>query len=900
MAEILTKLRPDRDLQCYFFEPTAVAALSGASATGFTLSGSWRQQVDWAVLEWNRDNVFEHPAIRNLPDGDLSGLHLSYLETRDNCIPLDSILYPTVDWPYLRLWADSGGIDTVYQVPLAQYATTTDAYVPATARFELRGTPTSGDYIELAWLDQHYNYCLHSGDMLEAAVAALAGIIESDKAHGMVSATADGAVITLTYLGAPGSNGNRVGVYGTIAGAATETWDPPAALFQGGSSPQRWQVDLDFGNLRDIAGARVPTTNVRKLRWTWAADLQAGSFVRSDFVVLVTGWIVSGSGLQYQVAGTGSRRIEDGASDVAYQGAWNEERGNYSGGSIRWSTTPGSSLTCSYEAPVSHTLYLGTRRAQTGGRVIAQVDSNPPVSLNLALTGEDALVRIPLEKLSGQTRHTVTLTHSGENGSFVYFDFLEIALPSGGLPDFESISTTSLATDWDTNHSLAIAPERTAWLIQKLGFHGRANHYAGALWFYELCCPSQHAASATATFTGVPEFGRTTTFTVAGTRFQHLTLLGDTAESIAKCFELLINSGATGVRAESQSSTLIITSRQTGAAGNSITLTVDTGGSTQFHAQTSAATLTGGMDGRWLTDLTALPRMNRAARDWHASFFAAMKAYGISVVASFSMELGNGDDTVGAGIAQRYPDGTPAWLNTPALQTNFGPASTAFWQETYLDMARIMAQAGVTPYVQFGEVQWWYFSNPSGMPFYDAYTKSMFQSLFSRAMATIVSQNADPSAYPEECGFLPGLVGAFTDTVVAFVRQSQPNTEFEVLYPPDVNDTALNRIINFPENSWTSSKLACLKTENFTYTGDRNLDKARQSIDLPRQYGFPASKSSHLVGISDYTTPWMNERNLALAAGMESVVLFALDQLCLIGYKLPIARSRGRSGLMGI
>ena len=38
----------------------------------------------------------------------------------------------------------------------------------------------------------------------------------------------------------------------------------------------------------------------------------------------------------------------------------------------------------------------------------------------------------------------------------------------------------TLATDWDTDHSLAIAAERTAWLMQKLGFCGRANHYAGA------------------------------------------------------------------------------------------------------------------------------------------------------------------------------------------------------------------------------------------------------------------------------------------------------------------------------------------------------------------------------------------------------------------------------------
>ena len=106
MPETLDKLRPDRDIQCYFERPSAIAAIHHASPTGFKVSGTWRQQFDWVVLEWNRDNVFEHPLFRYLPDGDLSGLTLTYEETRDNCLPMDSDLYPTVDWPYLRLWTD--------------------------------------------------------------------------------------------------------------------------------------------------------------------------------------------------------------------------------------------------------------------------------------------------------------------------------------------------------------------------------------------------------------------------------------------------------------------------------------------------------------------------------------------------------------------------------------------------------------------------------------------------------------------------------------------------------------------------------------------------------------------------------------------------------------------------
>jgi hypothetical protein len=131
------------------------------------------------------------------------------------------------------------------------------------------------------------------------------------------------------------------------------------------------------------------------------------------------------------------------------------------------------------------------------------------------------------------------------------------------------------------------------------------------------------------------------------------------------------------------------------------------------------------------------------------------------------------------------------------------------------------------------------------------------------------------------------------------VRKSHPEARFEVLYPPDVNDTPLNRVINFPSSYWTPANLTCLKTENFLYTGDRNLNNARESIDLPATLGFSPSQGSHLVGIGDYTTPWERERSLAFAKGMESVVLFALDQFCLIGYDLPLDHKRGRAGFMG-
>jgi hypothetical protein len=895
-----------------------VAALSATSPTGFTVSGSWRSQSDWVVVEWNRDNTFEHPLFRNLPDSDLSGLQLSYQETRTNCIGIDSTLYPTVDWPYLRVWADPGTGEQIYRIPVMGNATpVAGSYNPAAATFDLQGAATGGDYIELAWDEEHYTYQLYGVDTLESAVAALATSINTFSQT--MQAAANGAAITLTVAdSATGTNGNRIGVYGNVYSTppttATEIWQPAWQLLSGGASPSQWQINLNFGSISglDDSGATVPVPMdaVRKMRWTWAADLQPGNFVRSEFAVKVSNWSVSGSNRTYEVAGPGSWRAEDDSRAIAYTGQWTTAAGNYSGGSISYTTTPGASVSYSYQSPQVHNLNLGTRRFPTAAQLSVQVDQNPVQVLDVALPGEDVLVRWDLGTMSAATQHAVTITNTGDAGSTFYFDFLEIAIPTSNLPACLPDPQITLATDWDTLNSQALAPERTAWQIQALGFVGRSNHYAGALWFYELTCAGQQYATGSITFSGTSQFGDTTQVSLGPTVFTHLNLIGDTPSSLAQAFALLIDEGATGVWAAANDTVLTITARLMGSAGDGLTLSVDVGGSTTLQAETSGA-LAGGVDGDWLTDLAAVPRINRAARDWSQSFYKALDGYGIEVTASFSTELGNGDPSTAAGIAQRYPDGSPCQVNTPALQTNFSPVSLAYWQQVYLDMANVMAAAGVQPYLQFGEVQWWYFCPPTdpadgnwtplvdgGMPFYDAYTTTTFQTQYGRPMYVFTDPSNDPTPYPEESAYLPGLIGQFTAAIMAFVRQTYADAQFEVLYPPDTNNAPLTSVINLPAQ-WIPQNLDCFKTENFTYTGDFDLDAATTSIELPMQLGFAAANSAHLVGIGSYTTPWARESRIAEGLQMGSVVLFALDQFCLIGYGLPLAPWRGIGMFMG-
>ena len=357
------------------------------------------------------------------------------------------------------------------------------------------------------------------------------------------------------------------------------------------------------------------------------------------------------------------------------------------------------------------------------------------------------------------------MTQTGATGTYFYFDFLEIAILSTTLPAETVELSLAAATDWDTNHSLALAPERTAGMIYALGFRARVNHYAGALWFYELDCVGQQYASATVTFSGSPDpnlitqiiLGTTGQPSSTDSTIDHLNLIGDTTVTLAIAFALQLNNGYTAVWAQASGSQVTIYSRAMGTAGNAITIATSAN-TADLTITTSGPALSGGVDGNWYTDLAVVPRINRAARDWSQSYFTALASYGLDATASFSMELGNGDPSTAAGIAQVYPDGVAVIVSTPALQTNFSPTSAAFWQQVYLDMATVLTAAGLTPYLQFGEVQWWYFPDDgSGMPFYDAFTTSTFQTQYGQPMAVITSNTVDPTAVPHEAVFLPAL-----------------------------------------------------------------------------------------------------------------------------------------------
>ena len=106
MSETITKMQPNRTLYVASFSPdSAIGTIHHATASSFSVSGRFNALTDNVILEWNRDNDFEHPYLRFLPDGDFSGLTLSYDFAHSGLADIASAIFPYTDYPYLNIYA---------------------------------------------------------------------------------------------------------------------------------------------------------------------------------------------------------------------------------------------------------------------------------------------------------------------------------------------------------------------------------------------------------------------------------------------------------------------------------------------------------------------------------------------------------------------------------------------------------------------------------------------------------------------------------------------------------------------------------------------------------------------------------------------------------------------------
>ena len=89
-------------------------------------------------------------------------------------------------------------------------------------------------------------------------------------------------------------------------------------------------------------------------------------------------------------------------------------------------------------------------------------------------------------------------------GWYFYFDFLECAVKTDVPDPVATTTAVGVATDFDTDATYKLSPQRLVWNIQKLGLLGEIDHYCGVFWWKQAIAsnPCTHRARSRSRATG--------------------------------------------------------------------------------------------------------------------------------------------------------------------------------------------------------------------------------------------------------------------------------------------------------------------------------------------------------------------------------------------------------------
>jgi hypothetical protein len=615
-------------------------------------------------------------------------------------------------------------------------------------------------------------------------------------------------------------------------------------------------------------------------------------------------------------------RIEEDSTWVATSGYWEQAPGNdpVNGAFAFWSqgrairaAVGGASVTIETHCQHTHDIYVGTRLDTTCGIVTATLDGGAPVTLDcyypVATTSQTR--RLLFAGVSaGKHQVVITLTgskNSSSAGWYFYFDFIECAVRSDVPSPISTTTAIGVATDFDTDNTYKLSPERLVWNIQKLGLLGEIDHYCGVFWWKQAVAMSPSYPTCTITFAGTWNDQDVAWLHIGASAIGKTAFGGqDSGATIARHFANFINGIFDGAWASVAGNVLTITSHSFGSVWQFHVYTQIPTSNTGSGTATVAGDLLGGTYGAtWTIDPTKTPVLNRAFRDWNSDFFSLLKANNLGVVCAFSQELVNPPDAPpGAVWVQRFPNGNPAQtatgfgtLNSSQIAFSTGPQS--YMTQAYVAMAGLMLAAGITPRLQFGEVGWWFQANSSGMAFRDADTLAAWPALY-----TFMTPNDDPAAHQADANFLRTRLYTYVAAIQSAVLAQCPTAVFELLWPMDVNDPGtcrLLRYVNLPAQ-WTARAGSGFDTfviEGYQYAGiDHNLDKATLCAEYPyQQLGWDKAHCRYLMGLYYSTWPWQREFEDVDGLGIPVIKFWAYDQLCLFGWPVPPPVSADRSFL---
>ncbi len=594
--------------------------------------------------------------------------------------------------------------------------------------------------------------------------------------------------------------------------------------------------------------------------------------------------------------GGGDARIEESDARCKYEGTWENYR--YAAGwpTQWWSlghakrTTSGS-VTVRYSYPAVHDLYLGTFLSDSGGQISVSVDGGAQTMHSLYVNeygGTTANIRLR-SGLSGGT-HTVTIAASG---GWFYFDYLWPLAPQD-VPDPPKVyDNVSLAIDFDTDHGYRKPPAWHLWQLKRLGFMGHADVYMGVFWNNKRRRVGMSYPYATVTFSGTPAPGEVVWISIAGTQVNHAIGYGETLQDIVSHFRAAINGLFVGVWADDNFGTSTMLRIQSKApawtftvagSSNSVTLALDD------HLGAPGA------EGDWELIDAVSPVMTEGTRRWIRDLAGQFAAAGIKASFAFSMEVYRPP----AEMAARYWDGTPVDLPVPSTHMHFGPRVRNYLKQMYKECADEISAAGLPVVLQFGETQWWYFPNASGMPYYDDETKAAFQARYGRPLHRFLANTDSPDDDIESADFLRDRIWEYCAEVIDYVRRYHPTAVFECLWPLDANQgkpapdpafRALNFHVNLP-NEWKTAAYGVkyFRSEGFDYdVWQKNARLMRQTLEFPLKLGRPASECMYLAGIYGPPDPPMREAyGMWRNRGLYSFCFWAFDQFCLNSRPVPL------------
>jgi hypothetical protein len=554
-----------------------------------------------------------------------------------------------------------------------------------------------------------------------------------------------------------------------------------------------------------------------------------------------------------------------------------------------------------YSCQSSHDLYLGTFLYTNCGKISVSVDSDPPTTHDLYLNeygGTTANLKLRTGVPAGN--HTVEITalfdrNPASGGYYFYFDYLWPLVPQDVPDPPQEYSNVSLAIDFDTDHGYRKPPAWHLWQLQRLGFKGHADVYMGVFWNNKRRRVGTSYPYATIQFSGDPVPGEVVSVKVSGTTINHAIGYGETLQQIVSHFRAAINGMFVGVWADDNfgtSTTLRVRSKaplwtffDNAATGSpSVTAVMDD------HLGAAGA------EGDWELIDAVSPVMTEGARRWISDLASHFQAAGIAASFAFSMEVYRPP----AEMAARYWDGTPVDLPVPSTQMHFGSRVRAYLKQMYRECADEIAAAGLPIVFQFGETQWWYFPNASGMPYYDDETKAAFETIHGRSMHRFLANTDDPNDDIQTADFLRDRIWAYCQEVVAYVRQFHPAAVFECLWPLDANQgkpapspefRALNFHVNLP-NEWKTSAYGVkyFRAEGFDYdVWQKNAVRMRQTMEFPLALGRPPEECIYLTGIYGPPDPPMAQAyGMWRNRGLYSFCFWAFDQFCLNSRPIPL------------